>query len=448
MNLKIKSYRNGIAIVSYGDEYKDKEILYPEEMIINGVLSEDLFLPFAIGFIPEEKPKAVIKNSKYYNTSGSWNFVEYKDISIDGAVISTEDGITSLIVEDKIWMKNNKFSILELQSQVDDAYGNVLIGGLGLGIVALLVASKDNVSSVTVIEKDARVIKLFESQGFNTSKIKIISEDLYKHVGEYNVALFDHYNRSDEISTNIDNDYLIFKNNIKADIYNFYLWYELTSSYEDYIIWAQVHNSKVYSKEIWKANKTYTPTLSFINTISNTSNEILHNESSYIISLMVNEAIKLIRANPDIPSDDTTFFVKSYFIYNIDNNEYQAVGISWKFIDSLEPYSSRIYSAKYQYGEISDFYEIYKSGDIYSSQLDIKTKEVICNYPGRGDNKVDPGTGDIIQLNTFIDNTDNIPSEVITKLTSIGFPYIDDIFYYCEKPYGRVIECMLTKVEL
>lgn len=54
---------------------------------------------------------------------------------------------------------------MELRSNLDaaiDAKGDVLIGGLGIGLVALAVAKKPNVRSVTVIEKSLDVVRLVE----------------------------------------------------------------------------------------------------------------------------------------------------------------------------------------------------------------------------------------------------------------------------------------------
>lgn len=49
-NLTIKSFANNIATVSYGTEYYDKEIIVPDEYVIDGVLDESVFLLYATGF--------------------------------------------------------------------------------------------------------------------------------------------------------------------------------------------------------------------------------------------------------------------------------------------------------------------------------------------------------------------------------------------------------------
>jgi hypothetical protein len=53
-NLTIKSFINNVAVVSYGEEYYDKEIVVPDEYLIEGVLNESDFLLYASGFTPDE----------------------------------------------------------------------------------------------------------------------------------------------------------------------------------------------------------------------------------------------------------------------------------------------------------------------------------------------------------------------------------------------------------
>lgn len=63
--------------------------------------------------------------------------------------------------------------------------GNVLIAGLGLGMVLLPILEKDSVTSVTVIEKYADVVKLVEpsirkAAGEHSSKLKVIVADIFE----------------------------------------------------------------------------------------------------------------------------------------------------------------------------------------------------------------------------------------------------------------------------
>lgn len=55
-NLTIKSFANNVAIVSYGEEYYDKEIVVPDEYVIDNILNESAFLLYASGFTPDVIP--------------------------------------------------------------------------------------------------------------------------------------------------------------------------------------------------------------------------------------------------------------------------------------------------------------------------------------------------------------------------------------------------------
>lgn len=66
---------------------------------------------------------------------------------------------------------------------VNCATGDVLIAGLGLGMIVLPIAAKQNVTSVTVVEKYLDVIegvgrKLFPAMGLDSSKLTICHGDI------------------------------------------------------------------------------------------------------------------------------------------------------------------------------------------------------------------------------------------------------------------------------
>lgn len=65
------------------------------------------------------------------------------------------------------------------------AYGDVLIGGLGIGMITLPICRRDRVSSVTVIEKNPHVIALVEQPlraalGADARKLVIREGDIHK----------------------------------------------------------------------------------------------------------------------------------------------------------------------------------------------------------------------------------------------------------------------------
>lgn len=90
---------------------------------------------------------------------------------------------------------------MELESQAHHltaANGHVLIGGLGMGVLAWNVAQKRSVTRVTVIERDQSIIDLVTqmAQRFswsNWSKVDFVKQSMlhYASTMEYDVALID-----------------------------------------------------------------------------------------------------------------------------------------------------------------------------------------------------------------------------------------------------------------
>lgn len=62
---------------------------------------------------------------------------------------------------------------------VVNAHGDVLIGGLGIGMILLAIQDKECVNSITVIEKNQEVIDLVAPQLPLNSKVTIIHADVF-----------------------------------------------------------------------------------------------------------------------------------------------------------------------------------------------------------------------------------------------------------------------------
>lgn len=63
------------------------------------------------------------------------------------------------------------------------AYGDVIVAGLGLGIIIHYLAHNPRVKSITVMEKNPAVIKLIKPY-INKYKVNIIQKDYFKHLAE------------------------------------------------------------------------------------------------------------------------------------------------------------------------------------------------------------------------------------------------------------------------
>lgn len=85
--------------------------------------------------------------------------------------------------------------IKELYSSYDLAYGDVLISGLGFGILSLWAASKPEVKSVKVIEYSQGVIDLFLQCNTLPKNMTIELGDIstYKSNDKYDCILLDHF---------------------------------------------------------------------------------------------------------------------------------------------------------------------------------------------------------------------------------------------------------------
>lgn len=84
------------------------------------------------------------------------------------------------------WMTITPNEINTMKESINKAHGKVLTFGLGLGYYQYMVSLKDDVESVTIVEKDARVIKLFKEnilpQFTNSNKIHIIESDAFEYM--------------------------------------------------------------------------------------------------------------------------------------------------------------------------------------------------------------------------------------------------------------------------
>lgn len=104
---------------------------------------------------------------------------------------------------DVLWMSVTPNEINTMKEPINHAYGNVLTFGLGLGYFAYMTSLKDEVKSVTIIEKDKSVIELFNTHILPRfefkDKIKIIRADAYSFLknnlkdGDYDYCFVDIY---------------------------------------------------------------------------------------------------------------------------------------------------------------------------------------------------------------------------------------------------------------
>ena len=138
-----------------------------------------------------------------------------------------------------LWMDNGPSfngGIQGLLSQYENASGKVLLGGLGLGMLALLLDNKPEVTEITVVEMNQNVIDAFNSNNWKTTKINIVCNSILEFTGSgYDWALLDHYNQTQSIE--LYNTYLehlaIFNSNVQYTNLDLFAWEEA------YYYWLQ-----------------------------------------------------------------------------------------------------------------------------------------------------------------------------------------------------------------
>ena len=122
----------------------------------------------------------------------------------------------AVIQNDQIWMSITPHEIETMKDSIDEASGNVVVFGLGLGYYPYMLSLKKNIKHITIVEIDDNVIDLFNDvllpQFEHKEKISIVHKDAFeymKHLKEYDYAFVDlWHNEIDGIPM-----YCIFKSN-------------------------------------------------------------------------------------------------------------------------------------------------------------------------------------------------------------------------------------------
>jgi len=105
------------------------------------------------------------------------------------------------LVEKKSWIRETVMSNTPMETEtnkdvISEARGDVLIAGLGMGLVVLGIQDKPEVTSITIIEKHQEVIELVKPQLALNSKVNIIVNDIFdfKTTNKYDTIYFDIWN--------------------------------------------------------------------------------------------------------------------------------------------------------------------------------------------------------------------------------------------------------------
>lgn len=109
-----------------------------------------------------------------------------------------KDGFSfpALYKKNHIWMSLIPHEILTMERDIEQAHGNVVTLGLGLGYYAFMVSQKENVQSVKIVENDPAVIALFKKSLLplfpHKEKIEFIQEDAIRFLKKTDPKTIDH----------------------------------------------------------------------------------------------------------------------------------------------------------------------------------------------------------------------------------------------------------------
>lgn len=110
---------------------------------------------------------------------------DYKEYSAIG-YFNQPFAYLALTQGNNIWMSLNPNEIETMKPFIKKGRGRVLVLGLGLGYVPFMLALKDDVESIVVVEKDQDIIDLFDKLLYpsfiNKEKIVVIKDDAINYV--------------------------------------------------------------------------------------------------------------------------------------------------------------------------------------------------------------------------------------------------------------------------
>lgn len=215
----MKKYCNGIIKISSTIEYKNnpyiKDIKFNDYIVEGNLkLESKKQKPFKIELLTEPQMGEYLFKKYLYTF-----FLE-------------EYSYLCLSENNKTWMSIRPSEINSQENNIKALKGNVLIFGLGLGYATYIAALKENVTSVTVIEKNKTIINIFNKhilpQFKTNTPIKIINDDAYEVFTD-----IDRMNSYDSCFIDINmgitdgtKQYMFFKKNEEGIKYKIEYWME------------------------------------------------------------------------------------------------------------------------------------------------------------------------------------------------------------------------------
>lgn len=111
------------------------------------------------------------------------DYARMRNVFIKNPLMKLEGGIYKKLINriGGVIMSNTPMERKTHIEAINKAKGNVLVAGLGLGMYLQNIKDKEEVTSITVIEKSKEVIELTAKYFKDCQKIKIINEDIFNY---------------------------------------------------------------------------------------------------------------------------------------------------------------------------------------------------------------------------------------------------------------------------
>lgn len=183
-NIARAEYENEFVINHLYEDFLDEDIILLDQ-------KEYLDNPY----YKEVHPKATKKGKLelFYDHYEARQMVLYDEVEVDDSFAEKsrigcflqEFPFLAIRENERIWMSVTPHEINTMSEPIEKAKGKVLVLGLGLGYFPFMVLRKEEVDSVTVIEKNPEIISLFKENILpffpNKEKLEIIEGDAFEH---------------------------------------------------------------------------------------------------------------------------------------------------------------------------------------------------------------------------------------------------------------------------
>ena len=250
------------------------------------------------------------KNKQYelkYLSFKPYQCLPYEDVKISKNFVETsqigyflqEFKYLAVLKNDVVWMSTDPNEINTMRDSINAANGNVLAFGLGLGYYPIMCAIKDDVKSVTIVEKDQAIIDIFNKHILPLfdykNKIKIVHEDAFDF-GKKDLSNFDYlfidiwHNPEDGLPL-----YLRFKKLLKNKQIKVAYWLEksILAMYRRCFLTVMEESLLGYKDSNYlKAKNDYDKIINDL--YFKTKNVVINNEQDLIKILQDNYLLKLV----------------------------------------------------------------------------------------------------------------------------------------------------------